>query len=205
MQHVRQAIALARSTALASEVAHSLSRAFKDPSLRAIYTNCSPQDGERLYENLVTERAVSCTMFHLGCNADIPLHDHPGFVATLVLEGELECVTLAASSPRAQRQRAECLSHVTVGPGNVLLCNGLHAIRATGRRAVSMLDIVWPPYADANACAYYSWMPDGSKQHSDIWSAEKGSSGHIIRLDGDPPGWFVNEVPRAKVCNALLR
>eukprot|EP00939_MAST-03C_sp_MAST-3C-sp1_P003001 g3001.t1 len=135
-------------------------------------------------------RTFSIGIFIIPPDVSIPLHDHPGMnVWTRVLAGTLECDTYdwidkkrgrARVNRRNQRVRATTEGteedRTESGGGVMLLspdCDNLHAFRGGASEGCAILDVIAPPYdeAEGRVCTYY--RPCSARSHS-RWTDEEG-------------------------------
>lgn len=151
-------------------------------------TPLAPRD--KCCQTIVYDDEVTAAIFEFGDGAVIPLHDHPGAVASVVLSGRLQYVSV---DPGNGAKFGKCRENMFICPGDSLLSTPhqgpLHAFRSVGGPA-SVLDVIWPSYSRERECTYFDWVADG---RGGIWDAAPGSSALLRRYATEPPGW---EPPR---------
>lgn len=147
-------------------------------------TRLGPRD--KCCQVMAYDSDVTAAIFEFGEGAIIPLHDHPGTVASVVLSGQLQYVSVDPG-----RSTGRCRGNAIVSVGDALVsaphAGPLHAFRSIGGPA-AVLDIIWPSYSPERECTYYDWV-DGRG----LWDAAPGSTAQLRRFAAEPPGW---EPPR---------
>jgi hypothetical protein len=151
-------------------------------------TPLAPRD--KCCQTIAYDDEVTAAIFEFGDGAVIPLHDHPGSVASVVLSGQLQFV---AVDPRSGAKFGKCRENMLIGIGDSLLSTPhlgpLHAFRSVGGPA-SVLDVIWPSYSRERECTYFEWVTEG---RGSLWDATPGNSAPLRRYAAEPPGW---EPPR---------
>lgn len=194
-RHVATALALARKLTRNDSpqaVMAALKLAAADPSTFYRPTLLGPL--EKCCQILAYDDAATVAVFEFGPGAEIPLHDHPGAVASVVLRGHLRCVSfdLNETVSSSALVTGSCCENVVVGPGDTLLsmpsAGALHAFySAAGGTAV--LDILWPSYSPTRECTYYALVQRGARSSSGLWATTPGHLAELRRWPAEPPGW----------------
>ena len=193
-RHVAAALALARKLSRNDSpqtVTAALKLAAADSS--SFYRPTSLGPLEKCCQILAYDDAATAAVFEFGPRAEIPLHDHPGAVASVVLRGHLRCVSFDLSKSVSGSVTGRCGENVVAGPGDILISlpseGALHAFySAAGGTAV--LDILWPSYSPTRECTYFE-LPVGQPgaRSRSLWDTTPGDFVELRRLPAEPPGW----------------
>lgn len=158
------------------------------PHLAGVQSAC-----QVLYE----DAEVTMAIFEFQGPTMIPLHDHPGSVASVVLTGELQAVSFDLGSTgtdvgNAGTESVICRGNAIFGLGSAFLSTPtsgpLHAFRNASSGRTAVLDLLWPSYSPARECTYFEWINDTAGSSS-VWCSVPGVVASLRRLPLEPPGW----------------